>query len=522
MGRARPARTADRVSVVAQRARSAGAPTASGPPGCSARAAYQPPWVAASKASNGRRPGAGRAVVDGGVHAAPRVQRGHRGVAAEGERDAGVGEAGERVGRQRPLDGRAARRTCRRRRPRPRRRRAARWRPSPRSRMRATSTASIISTCSSRCRHARTAAAPELGGHGARPRRAPGRPRRRRCTWKPAWIAGERARAHVVRPARRVEAQRAGGVGPVVVRAVAQRGRVRAEGAVAEQVAAGAGQAQFADDVQAAALGQLAPVAEHPRSRLARPRASSRAARSSAPETSGPAISCRLPMPSAAAASRVARWAARRWPAPTDAVGGLPGGVVGVEPQPAARVVAGQVGDAGHAVEQRRRHGGRVDVDPGQVGGAVRRRRRRGRRGSGRAARASRSRPSRCPARCRSGAGPTSRRPGERVSATLELEWRSRPVSASPVAVACTCASTKAGVSSAPSPAIVRSAGGASAASPSQAIRPSTTATARPGRSPTVTSVSSRSIRAIRESMRRRTPAFERYSSRASSAWPGV
>ena len=37
-------------------------------------------------------------------------------------------------------------------------------------------------------------------------------------------------------------------------------------------------------------------------------------------------------------------------------------------------------------------------------------------------------------------------------------------------------------------------AGGASTAAPSQAIRPSATATARPGRSPTVTSVRSRSI----------------------------
>ena len=79
-------------------------------------------------------------------------------------------------------------------------------------------------------------------------------------------------------------------------------------------------------------------------------------------------------------------------------------------------------------------------------------------------------------------------------------------MSASPVAVACTCASTKAGVSSAPSPAMVRSAAGASAALPSQAIRPSTTCTARPGRSPTVTSVTSRLMRDTRGSTSDRTP----------------
>ena len=52
-----------------------------------------------------------------------------------------------------------------------------------------------------------------------------------------------------------------------------------------------------------------------------------------------------------------------------------------------------------------------------------------------------------------------NRATGATVSARLELEWRSRPVSARPVAVACTWASTKAGVSSAPSPATTRSAG---------------------------------------------------------------
>ena len=129
--------------------------------------------------------------------------------------------------------------------------------------------------------------------------------------------------------------RRPGGVRPVGVRAAAQRRGVRAEGAVAEQVSAGAGQAQLADDVEPAPLGQLAPVAERPAGRAARPASASRPARSSAPETSGPAISCTLPMPSAAAASRVARWAARRWSAADGAVGGPPGGVVGVEPQPA-------------------------------------------------------------------------------------------------------------------------------------------------------------------------------------------
>ena len=89
--------------------------------------------------------------------------------------------------------------------------------------------------------------------------------------WKPAWTpAAVQARTWSTSGAG-LEAQRAGGVGPVGV-GLAQRGGVRAEGAVAEQVAAGAGQPELADDVQSAALGQLAPVAEHPRAGLARRR----------------------------------------------------------------------------------------------------------------------------------------------------------------------------------------------------------------------------------------------------------
>ena len=116
-GRARSARTADSVSRSPTARGRAGAPTASGPTGCSARAAYQPPWVAASKASNGAQARAGGAVVDGGVHAAPRVQRGDRGVAAQRERRRRR-RRGRRTGWS-PAPGprRAARRTCRRRPP---------------------------------------------------------------------------------------------------------------------------------------------------------------------------------------------------------------------------------------------------------------------------------------------------------------------------------------------------------------------------------------------------------------------
>ena len=98
----------------AQRARSAGAPTASGPSGCSARAACQPPWVAASKASNGRRP---EPAVRWSTAACtpPHGSSGVTGASlprASGH--AGVGEVGERVAGQRPARRRAARRTCRR------------------------------------------------------------------------------------------------------------------------------------------------------------------------------------------------------------------------------------------------------------------------------------------------------------------------------------------------------------------------------------------------------------------------
>ena len=82
-GLIRAARTAESVSVVSHSARSAGAPTASGPSGCSrGRRTSRRGWR-----RRRRRTAAGpsrrRAVVDGGVHPAPRVQRGDRGVAAQ-------------------------------------------------------------------------------------------------------------------------------------------------------------------------------------------------------------------------------------------------------------------------------------------------------------------------------------------------------------------------------------------------------------------------------------------------------
>ena len=72
--------------------------------------------------------------------------------------------------------------------------------------------------------------------------------------------------------------------------------------------------------------------------------------------------------------------------------------------------------------------------------------------GSAAGARARSSRPSRARARRRPRRAPGERgRPGRRHSARLRASLRSRPASASPVEVACTCASTNAGVTSAPS-----------------------------------------------------------------------
>ena len=194
-------------------------------------------------------------------------------------------------------------------------------------------------------------------------------------------------------------------------------------------------------------------------------------------------------MPSAAAASSVARWAARRWSAPTAPKAACRAAWWASSRSRPSGTKPGRSADARDAVEQGGGDGRRVDVDPGQVGrpvadDGVQVVRGSSPRPSGQPV-SSQPVPSTMPSACAA----RSRRRTRRRRQGSTLEWRSRPVSARPVAVACTWASTKAGVSSAPSPAIVRSAAGASAASPSQAIRPSTTCTARPGRSPTVTSV---------------------------------
>ena len=258
-----------------------------------------------------------RAVVDGGVHAAPRVQRRDRGVAAEREGDAGVGqESANGLVAERPLDAQ------------PLGVHAGVAAPGRvEGRLHAGDHPQVAHPLDvGAVDHLHVLepvpAGPdggraELGDHGLDGVEHLGdggvadargsRPGCRRSVQARTWCDELRRSRSAGR--RRCPAGRC--------RAAAQRRGVRAEGAVAEQVSPGAGQAQLADDVEPAALGQLAPVAEHPRPGLLGARAPSRPARSSAPETSGPAISCTLPMPSAAAASRVARCAARRWSAPT-------------------------------------------------------------------------------------------------------------------------------------------------------------------------------------------------------------
>ena len=298
---------------VAQRARCAGAPTASGPAGCSARAACQPPWVAASKASKGRRPEPGvrwstaactpphgSSGVTGAslpsARATPASARSANGLVASGPLDAeplgvhaGVAAPGGVEGRLHAGDHPqvAHPRRCRRRRSSPRARAGA-GTPGRRA---------------ARARRPRS-----------RRRRSPGRPRRRRCTWKPAWIAGHacrRARGGRADAGRRSAGRRRCPAGRC--RAAAQRRGVRAEGAVAEQVSPGAGQAQLADDVEAAALGQLAPVAEHPRAGLARRRgpAGRRGPRRRRPRARPSRACCRCP----------ARRPRRAWPAGRRAAG---------------------------------------------------------------------------------------------------------------------------------------------------------------------------------------------------------
>ena len=328
-------RTADRVWSVAQRARSAGAPTASGPAGCSRRTAYQPPWVAASKASKGRSPEPRRAVVDGGVHPAPGVERGDGGVAAQRQGDAGVGQLGERVAAGRRARRRAARRTCRRRPPqaaskagctlatmpqvahprdvRPRR-------PSPGAPAGAGS--------------ARTAADAELGDHRAD--RVEHLAHGGVADAVEARLdAGARAGADVVDQLRRCRT-----AGRRWCRAGRCTGALSA--AVCEPNAPSQNRSppaparpELADDVEPAPLGQLAPVAEHPRAGRSprRARAARRGRRRRRPPGRPSRAGCRCP--ARRRRRRVARCAARRCVGAHRPEGGLPGGVVGVEPQPA-------------------------------------------------------------------------------------------------------------------------------------------------------------------------------------------
>ena len=362
-GAARSLRTADRVSVgrpegEVRRARRRPA----GRRGCSARAAYQPPWVAASKASNGRRPEPsvrwstaactpphGSSGVTGaslpraratpasarsanGLQAAARDAEAldvHAGVAApgrvEGRLDAGDHAPGRHPGDVGVVDHLQV------------------LQPVPAGADgRRPQLGDDRADGVEHLPHRGVADAVEAGlDAGASCRRGRGRPgtpsrsaARRRCR------AGRCRARSAPRCASRRRRRRTG---------LPRRRPGRARGR------------RPARRARPARPSSRAPAGRAPAA------SASRAARSSALDTSGPAISCRLPMPSAAAASSVARCAVRRCCGLDRPVGGLAGGVVGVEAQLPVGRVAGQVGDAGDEVEQRRGDGRRVDVDPGQV-----------------------------------------------------------------------------------------------------------------------------------------------------------
>ena len=163
------------------------------------------------------------------------------------------------------------------------------------------------------------------------------------------------------------------------------------------------------------------------------------------PDRSGPASSCTAPIPSCAARVSVARWKSRRW-----AGSSCPGRRDGRR--------GGRRGSGGRSRPSRPGRGPRA---PRRAG--PRRRRRSGRRpGTGRPP--TRTRPGRArrwsaagapasgsrPSRGRAAGGRRRRgrpaRPGRARRRASAVSVRSRPSRARPVEVACTCASTKAGV----------------------------------------------------------------------------
>ena len=511
-GRGLGGRTADRVSRRSPTARGRRARRRPAARGCSARAAYQPPWVAASKASKGRSPEPGvrwstaactpphgSSGVTGAslprASATPASARSANGLVASGPRGAeplgvhaGVPAPGGVEGRLHAGDHPPVAHPVDRR----------RRRPSPRAPAGAG-------------RPARRRPA-ELGDHGvdgvehlvdggvadARGSRPGCRRRCRRGRGRPAAPVSKRRCPAVSRPV---------GVGRAAQRArCASRRRRRRTGLRRRRPGPARGRRR----------GRRArparPSSRAPAGRAARRRASSRPARSSAPETSGPAISCRLPMPRAAAASQGGALGGPPLVGADRAEGGLPGGVVGVEPQPAVGGEAGQVGDARDARRAGRSRRWPSGRRPGPGRPAGRRRRRPGRAGSGprRSGQAVSSQPvpSTMPAARRRRAPGDGRDGLGEARARVEVQTGEREPGRGGVHV---------GVDEGrgeqrPLP---RDRCGRRPArrrpAPSQAIRPSTTCTARPGRSPTVTSVTQQAHAVARRgSIRARTPGSAR------------
>ena len=289
-----------------QMASVAGSPGARTPP--RRPAARQPPRVCAREGRARRQPLGGLVVVDG----SPDRRPGASGVTGASDPNAsGMPAAcigGERVEGRRAARRRAGRRTCPSDRPTTRRRPAGRWPRRRAGRRSALAAASTISTCSSRCRAART----DLD---RRSRRLPRRSRRRRSsmapspiTWYPAWTPATEQAMTWSRIVGGIGVGDTAGVRVVV--ALAQEGGARADRAVDEVVTGRACGAERHGDVGPPPSPQY-PTTSSPDSG---PTVVSRSVKSSALEMSGPPSSWTMPMPSDAAcvagrpAGRPVRW----------------------------------------------------------------------------------------------------------------------------------------------------------------------------------------------------------------------
>ena len=215
---------------------------------------------------------------------------------------------------------------------------------TPRRASTAMPSASIISTCSIRCRAARSASTPLLRGLLETGEHRVHRPVADDV--EAALQAGLGARHHVVADLGGGEV--ADAVGRVVGVDGAQARGVRAERPVGEQVSGGTERAELAGLVDAA---QLAPVADDVRSPPSAARASI-GRKSSSEEISGPPHSCTAPMPSAAARRSAAPWASRRCPDGDRPEGHLAGDVVGVAREHPLGVVPGEPPRSGAAASR--------------------------------------------------------------------------------------------------------------------------------------------------------------------------